>query len=229
MRPIDEIITDPPLVHSGGSMVWALGADVLGYLDQHLPAGAKTLETGCGASTVVFAQRSAQHTCIVPAAQEIELLRAYCGRKEIALDHVEFIADYSQNVLPGLPRKDLDLVLVDGGHGFPVPAIDWFFTAPMLRIGGTVIIDDVQLWTGLELKQFLREESAWEHVCDFSRSVAYKKLSEDYAREWIYQPYTLRKSRLPQAATTGRNALKLLLQGKFSEFVRKARKTALIR
>jgi predicted O-methyltransferase YrrM len=175
-------------------------------------------------STICFALRSSEHTCIVPSEQEIHLIRAYCRRKNISLDHVHFIADYSQNVLPSLAREDLDLVLIDGGHGYPIPAIDWFYTAPMLKTGGVVIIDDVQLWTGLELKRFLAKEDAWKLVGDFARSTAYVKVGQEYAREWALQPYIVRKSRLPQMLYQLRSALGLILKGEFSELASKVRK-----
>jgi hypothetical protein len=172
-------------------------------------------------STICFAVRSSEHTCIVPSEQEIHLIRAYCRKKGISLDHVHFIVDYSQNVLPSLAREDLDLVLIDGGHGYPIPAIDWFYTAPMLKTGGVVIIDDVQLWTGLELKCFLANEDAWKLVGDFARSTAYMKVGQEYAREWALQPYIVRKSRLPQMLYQLRSALGLILKGEFSELASK--------
>jgi predicted O-methyltransferase YrrM len=224
---LDEILLDPPFVHRNGTGVWGLSEDVLRYIDNTLKPGDKTLETGAGMSTILFAVRSSEHTCIVPSEQEIHLIRAYCRRKNISLDHVHFIADYSQNVLPSLARErseDLDLVLIDGGHGYPVPAIDWFYTVPMLKIGGVVIIDDVQLWTGLELKRFLANEDAWKFVRDFSRSTAYAKVGQEYAREWSQQPYIVRKSRLPQMLYQLRSAVGLILKGNFSELASKVRK-----
>jgi hypothetical protein len=224
MLQLDDILRDPPFVHQGGSRVWGLNEDVLRYIDSTLVPDAKTLETGIGMSTILFALRSLEHTCIVPAEQQVDLLRDYCLRKEISLEHVHFIIDYSQNVLPGLEREDLDLVLIDGGHGYPIPAIDWFYTAPMLKKGGILIIDDVQIWTGLELKRFLAEEDSWKLIRNFARSTVYAKESNEYVREWLFQPYIVRKSRLPGMLNLLRNALGLLMRGKLSILVNKVRK-----
>jgi hypothetical protein len=221
---LDDFLSDPPLVHRGGTCVWDLGEDVLRYIDDTLKPGAKTLETGAGMSTILFAARSSDHTCIVPSEQEIDLIRGYGLRKNISLDHVHFIAGYSQNVLPTLVRENLDLVLIDGGHGYPIPAIDWFYTAPMLKSGGVVIIDDVHLWTGLELKRFLADEDAWELVRDFGKSTAYAKVGNEYAREWTFQPYIVRKSRLPLMLNLLQRAFGLLLSGEFSKLASKVRK-----
>lgn len=212
------------MVHLGGKRVWALAEEVVRFIDHSLQPGAKTLETGCGLSTVVFAMRSVEHTCIVPSRKQVDLILAYAEKRNMNFDHVHFIIDFSQNVLPGLQRQDLDMVLIDGGHGFPIPAIDWFYTAPMLKVGGIVIIDDVALWTGLELKRFLAEEPSWRHVRNFSRSVAFEKIDEQHGTDFYAQSYIIRKSRWPRFKSNLRHSLRLISQGKLGEFVRKARK-----
>jgi len=221
---IDSLLADPPMVHMDGTGVWGLAEDVLRYIDATLKPGAKTLETGAGLSTLLFAAQSEEHTCIVPSDEEIERIRAYSQRKQISVDHVQFISDYSQNVLPGIERQELDLVLIDGGHGYPIPAIDWFYTAPMLKRGGIMIIDDVHVWTGLELKRFLSGEEAWKPVGEFSRSSAYAKVGEDHGLEWCNQPYVVRKSRMPRLMRDLRISFSLLSRGELSLWAQKVKK-----
>lgn len=221
---LDDLLLDPPLPHRGGTLVWGLSKDVLRYIEGALEPGAKTLETGAGISTVLFALRSSEHTCITPTEQEVTLIRAYAEKRNISLEHVHFIVEYSQNVLPSLAREDLDVVLIDGGHGYPIPAIDWFYTARMLKTGGIVVIDDVQLWTGLELRRFLNEEDAWRLVRNFERSVAYAKVGEEYAREWCFQPYIVRRSRRFRILNALKIGLGLLRRGEFSELARRTHK-----
>src|SRR5262245_39441317 len=103
--------------------------DVLEYLDPTADARSTTLETGGGASTVLFALKGARHTCIVPYADEIERIKKYCAKRQISTAAVTFIADTSEQALPGLEQRSLDLVLIDGRHGFPAPFIDWFYTS----------------------------------------------------------------------------------------------------
>lgn len=70
----------------------------------------------------------------------------------------------------------LDLILIDGHHGFPTPFLDWYYTADPLRVGGLLIVDDTQLWTGHTLKQFLLRQPGWEVAKDFApRSVVFRK------------------------------------------------------
>ena len=225
MHPtLDDLLNDPPLVHRGGELVWGLHEDVLRYIDAILPPRAKTLETGCGLSTALFALRSAAHTCIVPSREEVELLRDWGKKHSITFDNVEFIVDFSQNVLPNLKREELDLVLVDGGHGFPIPALDWFYTAPMLKRGGVMVIDDVQIWTGLELQRFLAKERAWQSTRRFTRTRAFRKIDDDHAKDWRFQPYVYGKSRLPIFRSLAASAFDLLRKGQMGTLVQKGRK-----
>jgi hypothetical protein len=226
MLQLDDLLSDPPLVHGdeGHESLLALREDTLRFLDDVLEPGTKSLETGAGISTILFALRSSEHTCITGSEPEVKRLRAYALRKGISLIHVNFIVSHSQHVLPALVREDLDIVLIDGGHGYPIPAIDWFYSAPMLRNGGLVIIDNVELWTVLELKKFLLNEEAWKLVKSFPGSAVFEKTGKGHAREWISQPYTVRKSHFPRMLLSMQNAFRMLLNGEFSNFVRAARR-----
>jgi len=156
----------------------------------------RTLETGAGLSTVVFALRGAQHVCITPAAAEVERIRDYCASRGIALDRVTFHVERSERVLPSLVLPELDLVLIDGGHGFPTPFLDWFHGAERLRVGGLLVVDDIQLWTGRVLRDFLVEEPGWVLRDEFAmRAAVFEKTARSPALpEWFAQPFVRRRS-----------------------------------
>jgi len=217
------MLKEPPLLHAGGSTVYGLDEAVIRFLSEALPDSAKTLETGLGLSTVVFALRSQEHTAITPSQDQVLAFRAYCDAKGISHTHVTSITDFSQQVLPTLDRANLDLILIDGGHGFPIPAIDWFYTAPMLKIGGLLIIDDTHIWTGQELKRFLNDESDWEQIATFPRSVVFRKTGPKHANEWSRQPYVVRMSRLPRLIDKLSTARSLLRSGQYSVLIGKLR------
>ena len=73
-----------------------------------------TLETGCGASTVVFAAQGAHHTAISVDAGEHQRVRAYL--REIGLDdrRLTTIVGWSDAVLPTLcaGERTLDAALI---------------------------------------------------------------------------------------------------------------------
>jgi hypothetical protein len=152
--------------HEGVARSWAVSDDMLRLLDRYVGPDSRTLETGAGVTTVLFAMKGAQHTCIVPFAQEVETIKAYCASKHIPLGRTEFVVDKSETVLPTAKLQPLDLVLIDGAHGFPVPLIDWYFTADHLKVGGHLILDDTHLWSVNILKQFLQDEPEWRLVQD---------------------------------------------------------------
>ncbi len=178
--------------------------DVLAAIDGVVRPGWRTLETGAGLSTVLFALRAAEHLCVTPAAAEVERIRTWCGARGIDLGRVRFEVARSESVLPRLDLPELDLVLIDGGHGFPTPFVDWCYTAERLRIGGLLIVDDIHLWTGAVLRDFLAEEPGWSLRHEFPmRAVMFEKTAPMPALpEWFAQPYVARRSR--RAGTIGR-------------------------
>jgi len=83
-----------------------------------------TLETGAGASSIVFAAAGSAHTVISPAADEHERIRSWCERNGISTARVRFVAASSDTALAGSwTPEPLDLVLVDGAHLFPFPVL----------------------------------------------------------------------------------------------------------
>jgi predicted O-methyltransferase YrrM len=184
-------------------------ADVLETIDAALRPGQHTVETGAGLSTVVFALRGAEHVCVTPAVSEVEKIRAYCASRDIDLGSVQFAVGRSENILPTLSLGDLDLVLIDGGHGFPTPFVDWCYTAERLRVGGLLVIDDIHLWTGRVLRDFLAEEPGWSLRTEFPmRAVVFEKTAPMPALpEWFAQPFVRRRS---HRVATPRHALRKL-------------------
>jgi methyltransferase family protein len=183
--------------------------DVLETIDAAVRPGQHTVETGAGLSTVVFALRGADHVSVTPAAGEVERIRAYCASRDIDLSGVRFAVGRSEDILPGLSLAALDLVLIDGGHGFPTPFVDWCYTAERLRVGGLLVIDDIHLWTGRVLRDFLAEEPGWAMRAEFPmRAAVFEKTAPMPALpEWFAQPFVRRRSH--RAATPGHALRKL--------------------
>jgi predicted O-methyltransferase YrrM len=175
----------------------ALGRNALQFIHEHTGPESNTLETGCGFSTVMFALTGAAHTVIAPDRQELDYLRDWCEARGISTGQVRFLAEPSQFVLPTLDASPLDLVLIDGGHGFPTPYIDWFYTAGRLRRGGHVIVDDTWLWSCQILRDFLTAQPEWKLIAEYDdRTAVFQKLEDgSETLEWSDQPLVARSGR----------------------------------
>jgi len=196
---LQRVLEQPPETHvdpSGAALRWGVATRVLEILDERVEAGTRTLETGAGLSTALLALKGARHDCVVPWQQEADRLRAWAAGAGISMDGVAFHIGFSDRVLPTLADDPLDLVLVDGGHGFPIPFIDWWYAGRRLRVGGTLIIDDTHLWTGRVLSGFLAAQDGWEvaEMLPMRSSVFIRTTAEDTFRDWVDQPYVLRRS-----------------------------------
>ncbi len=223
---VRELLADPPLVHewmsADGLMTHGLLPEALAFIESTVAPGQRTLETGSGLSTIAFALRGAEHTCVVPDAAEPERIHAYCAERAIDASRLTFHIAPSERALPSLDLEPLDVVLIDGSHSFPQVFIDWFYTQTALKVGGTLLVDDVHIWTGKVLRDFLVAEPEWELIERWAgRTVAFRKVREaDVAKDWADQPFIWRRTR-PATLGRMRMALGLARSGDFNEIARR--------
>ena len=198
---LQQVLSDPPTAHkdaAGNYYSMGLSNEVLSFIHANIHDDSITLETGGGISTAIFALAGSHHTVITPAEHEFERIREYCRERDISTDKVRFTLGMSQWVLPTLELPPLDMVLIDGCHGFPAPYIDWFYTAGKLKIGGLLVVDDIWVWSCQVLKDFLQDQPEWEMVADFPpKTTVFRKLAEgsEYL-EWTEQPHVARNGYL---------------------------------
>ncbi|MGF1461645.1 MAG: O-methyltransferase [Maricaulaceae bacterium] len=215
---------DKAKLHAGGAAAWDSQAATLALIAETVQPGMATFETGAGQSTLAFARAGARHQCVTPSGEEIARVRAAMDDAGLEAASVAFHEGFSQDVLPHLTLDPLDVVLVDGGHGFPIPAVDWLFLAPHLKVGGLLILDDVDLWTGAMIVDVLKAEPGWRHQTTLRGRTAVFELTAPFVpREWTNQPYVRRRSFWPQLRRKATNALGLAMRGDFKGLVDKAR------
>lgn len=227
---LSELLKAQPKMHSlrGQPISWQLSDDLLRFIDAHVHSGAKTLEIGAGVSTILFVMKGAIHLCVVPAKDEVTRIQTFCCEHGIPLDNLTFEIDCSDRCLPRLDLAGLDFVLIDGAHGFPIPFLDWYYTADRLKVGGFLAIDDTHIWTGYILKMFLKAEPEWTLEADYGpRSVVFRKLKEGGLgrNEWR-QPYIVEQTLDFMFAKYGGHVESLRQfapQGLFEERKRRAR------
>ncbi len=139
-----------------------------------------TIETGAGASTIVFAASGADHETVTPSQEEADRIRAECERRGISTQRVSFRIGSSADVLRAWEPRPLDLALIDGAHAFPYPTLDWWFLAPHLKIGGLLLLDDAYMPPVSAVLDHLRGSTAWRIEAPVSfRTAAARKLAEE--------------------------------------------------
>lgn len=197
---IAELLKNQPRLHSNESGLVNYGIEprLVPHLERLVRPGSRTLETGSGISTIVFLALGAKHRAVSPDPGEPERIRAYCTEHGISTASYTHIVARSEEYLPTLQEQpELDLVLVDGDHAFPIPCIDWFYATRLLKKGGIAIVDDIQLWTGRILADFLSGDDAWEPLDRTSRFAVYRLKTDArqaLSRWWGQQPYVLEHS-----------------------------------
>lgn len=177
----DRLRAHPPLAHSDDEyygLAWA----ALAWLEDSLDASMTTLETGAGASTVVFAAAGCAHTAVSPDPEEHRRIADWCRSAGVATDRLRFVAESSTDVLPREATGDpLDLALIDGAHSFPYPAVDWFYVAPRLKVGGLLVVDDAHLAPVNVLVRYLHSSPSWHRERVLGRRVVVLRKLDDAA------------------------------------------------
>lgn len=234
MLTVPELLADPPKLHAfrqtlgtpegmfkEGELInrWKLSDEELLFISKHIGKGSKTLETGAGCSTVLFALMGTNHTCIVPDKPLTERIVAFCEQKGIPTSGLKFIVDVSEQVLPQLKEKDFDLVLIDGRHGFPQPFLDWYYAAERMKNGGYVVIDDLHVWVCETLMNLLIAEKDWKLVHESLGGCALQKLGDGTQNnDYENQPYVAKRSRQFSLSAKGRYLINLLRRGNYGLF-----------
>ena len=185
MSLTDDLRAAPPGLH-GHAEFWGLAWEALAFIERTVQPGMATLETGAGASTIVFAAQGADHEAVTPSAEEAERITAECERRGIPTEKLRFRIGSSADVLRTWDARPLDLVLVDGAHAFPYPMLDWWFLAPHLKIGGLMLLDDAYMPPVAAVVDHLRGSPAWrlEEPVSFRTAAACKLADEIPPGEW---------------------------------------------
>ena len=129
-------------IHGSGSM----SASALVRLAKHLGdrAVGHSVETGTGASTLVFSHLSQEHTAFA-----IDTDRSISRVRENPLLHretVKFVHGPTQKTLPAhCFHSPIEAALIDGPHAYPFPDLEYFYLYPHLREGALLVIDDLQI------------------------------------------------------------------------------------
>jgi Methyltransferase domain len=153
-------------------------------------------ETGSGASTLLFSHLSEHHTVFAldAGSGSVNNVRRSPLLREGA---VTFIEGPTQATLPRYRfTEKLQLVLIDGPHGYPFPDLEYYFLYPHLEAGALLILDDIQIRTVHHLFEFLRQDAMFqldrvvETTAFFTRTEA--PVFDPFGDGWWQQNYNAR-------------------------------------
>jgi hypothetical protein len=161
-----------------------VGHQLARWLAGELAIGGRSLETGCGGLTPLFAAVSADHTVVSPHVADHERAAARCAALGVPTDHVTFVAAPPHEWMPAAASNDalgpLDALLLASGDGYPVPALEWFYAGAALRRGSLLVIDRVDVRAGADLAGFLRADPArWRHQATIDAAALLRACSDD--------------------------------------------------
>ena len=98
------------------------------------------------------------------------------------------------------------------------------FTRPRCFVSADMIVDDIHLWTGKVLRDFLSAEPEWQLLEEWDgRTVALRKVSALTSRDWFDQPYV--RDRSTPTRTRFRMAVSLVKQRDLGTLLEYARGT----
>jgi predicted O-methyltransferase YrrM len=180
MMTLDELLEAQPPVHPLASTgTWSTSRSCYEFIAAHVQEGSRTLETGCGTSTALFALRGCIHTAVFLSAREGDRLRTWAEAHSVSLDRVTLLGGAGSDVvLPTLEQTPVDFVMIDGGHGYPLPQLDWLYAGSRLRRGGLLVVDDLQLYAPHQLASFLDADPRWTRVDGNWKWCAWRRESE---------------------------------------------------
>ncbi len=121
-----------------------------------------SVETGSGATTLLFSQLSEHHTVFAlddGSGSVTNVRRSPLLRRDV----VTFVEGPTQITLSQHRfTGKLQLVLIDGPHGYPFPDLEYYYLYPHLETGALLILDDIHIPTVHNLFQFLRRDAMFD-------------------------------------------------------------------
>jgi hypothetical protein len=184
-------VLDPPQVHPNSDIgVWRSEQSCYEFIGRHVDQTSNTLETGLGLSTVAFAMLGSQHISVYLEPSEGEQLEEWAKTHDVDLSRIELRSGGSDRVLSQLAPAPLDLVFIDGCHGYPLPQLDFMHACSHLKRGGVLVIDDTQLWAPRQLRVYLDADPRWQGLERTAKWAAFRRESQcSLVEDFAHKPF----------------------------------------
>jgi len=191
------LLADLPRLHDWGRGPEVGGLDV--RIGERLIAelgrfeAPRVIETGAGASTLLFCCLGpAALTTIAPDAGLRDRMMAEAERRGIPTGPLTFHTEQSELTLPRLQADGdrCDVALIDGSHSLPSVFVDFCYMNLMMPVGGSMIVDDVHLYSCAQLYLMLRQQEEFEYVAlDGKMATFHKVVEHSFVPDWRHQPF----------------------------------------
>ena len=157
---LPEVIRIAPSLHKAGTF----SAPALEAIVRHasMRPVQHSVETGSGASTLLLSHLIDDHT-VFAVDEGTGSMRAIETSPLLRREAVTFVEGPTQVTLPRhtFPHR-LQLVLIDGPHGYPFPDLEYYYLYPQLDPGALLIVDDIHIPTITNLFDFLSADEMFD-------------------------------------------------------------------
>lgn len=181
---------------------WFLGISgaTLKEFASKLQPGMRTVETGAGYSSLAFILKNTYHTAICPDDYLEGNIRDWCLAMNVDASRFKYIMAKSQDCLPDI-TGEIDFAFIDGDHAFPIPVIDFYYLSRLVKVGGYIAVDDINIWTGDILAKYLASSVEWKMIGEYDdKTVLFQRVLPHSDKSLLDQPFVLLNSRkLPTA------------------------------
>jgi hypothetical protein len=155
-----EVVRIAPSLHKSGTF----SAGALEAIVRHATARPvrHSVETGSGASTLLFSHVSEDHT-VFAVDSGTGSIRSIESSPLLRREAVTFVEGPTQVTLPIHTFVNrLQLVLLDGPHGYPFPDLEYYYTYPHLDPDALLIVDDIHIPTITNLFDFISADEMFD-------------------------------------------------------------------
>jgi Methyltransferase domain len=121
----------------------------------------RTAETGCGASTVLFAHYADEHHVYALDDREIPNSSVIYAKSFPSFENEKVkwhFGPTQRTLLENQPAGRFHMVLLDGSHGYPWPEVEYSLFYRLLPENGILIIDDIHIPSIRNMFAFLAED-----------------------------------------------------------------------
>jgi predicted O-methyltransferase YrrM len=159
-----------------------------------------SLETGSGKSTLLFSHLSPDHL-VFSMDRGNNSIKQVRESPLFNPGSVTFVEGPTQQTLPAHAFQDpLDLILIDGPHGYPFPDLEYYYLYPHLAKGGLLILDDIDIPMVYHLFRFLMADEMYSLEQVVYKTAFFRRTQaptfDPLGDGWWLQAYNKRKFRM---------------------------------